>query len=196
MPYERPWTICFSASLRPKRSSLPVAFRSGIDQPLFAGLLTTLKSYGVPLWIDTSGPALLTAIAAQPAAVKPNETELADWAGSALDSNQQRQIAAERLHASGIEHALISAGSEGVLWASSQGTWQSTPPSVNATNTVCAGDTFVAGMLHGLLSNFAPQDTLRFATALSAEAVRHVGVGTPHADDFSSTPTTDFGTAS
>ncbi|MGM0834459.1 MAG: 1-phosphofructokinase [Pseudomonadota bacterium] len=156
----------------------------GIDQPLFAELLATLKSYGVPLWIDTSGPALLTAIAAQPAAVKPNETELADWAGSALDSHQQRQVAAERLHASGIEHALISAGAEGVLWVSSQGTWQSTPPSVNAINTVCAGDTFVAGMLHGLLSDFTPHDTLRFATALSAEAVRHIGVGTPHADDF------------
>ncbi|AQU82848.1 MULTISPECIES: 1-phosphofructokinase [unclassified Halomonas] len=158
----------------------------GMDQLLFAELLATLKGYGVPLWIDTSGPALLTAIAAQPAAVKPNETELAEWAGSELDSDQQRQAAAERLHASGIEHALISAGADGVLWVSQQGIWHSIPPTVTATNTVCAGDTFVAGMLHGLLSGLPPQDTLRFATALSAEAVRHVGVGTPHADDFDS----------
>ncbi|WP_311065682.1 1-phosphofructokinase [Halomonas sp. DWK9] len=158
----------------------------GIDQPTFGELLTYLKGFGVPLWVDTSGPALLTAIAVQPAAIKPNETELADWAGSMLDSDQQRQAAAERLHASGIEHALISAGADGVLWVSQHGTWQSTPPSVTATNTVCAGDTFVAGMLHGLLSQHSPDNTLRFATALSAEAVRHVGVGTSHADDFDS----------
>jgi 1-phosphofructokinase len=156
----------------------------GFDQACFVQLLASLKSYGVPLWIDTSGPALLTAIAAGPSAVKPNETELADWAGGTLHSHQQRQAAAQRLHASGIEHALISAGAEGVLWVSSQGIWQSTPPGVNATNTVCAGDTFVAGMLHGLLSGFTPHDTLRFATALSAEAVRHIGVGNPYADDF------------
>lgn len=158
----------------------------GIDSAIFNELLDFLKGFGVPLWVDTSGPALLTAIAAQPAAVKPNETELAGWAGHALDSDAQRHAAAQRLHAGGIEHALISAGAEGVLWASQYGTWHSTPPSVHAVNTVCAGDTFVAGMLHGLLSQHDPDATLRFATALSAEAVRHVGVGNPHADDFDS----------
>ncbi|WP_249978133.1 1-phosphofructokinase [Vreelandella olivaria] len=156
----------------------------GIDQYAFGKLLDTLKRHDAPLWVDTSGPALLTAITAQPTAVKPNETELADWAGSPLETAMQRQAAAQRLHASGIEHALVSAGAAGVLWVSRHGVWQSTPPRVTATNTVCAGDTFVAGMLHGLLSNLTPPDTLRFATALSAEAVRHIGVGTPHADDF------------
>ncbi len=48
-----------------------------------------------------------------------------------------------------------------------------------------AGDTFVAGMLHGLLSGESEEQTLRFATALSAESVRHVGVGNARADDFS-----------
>ncbi|TNH13958.1 1-phosphofructokinase [Halomonas sp. BL6] len=176
----------FDGSAPPEAVVVAGSLPPGIDQPAFGELLAFLKGFAVPLWVDTSGPALLTAIAAQPAAVKPNETELADWAGSTLDTDQQRQAAAERLHASGIEHALISAGAEGVLWVSQHGTWQSTPPTVTATNTVCAGDTFVAGMLHGLLSQHTPVDTLRFATALSAEAVRHVGVGTPHADDFDS----------
>ena len=48
-----------------------------------------------------------------------------------------------------------------------------------------AADTdMLAGMLHGVLEGHAPDAALRFATALSAEAVRHVGVGNPHADDF------------
>ncbi|NYS60086.1 1-phosphofructokinase [Vreelandella salicampi] len=176
----------FQSATPPQAVVVAGSLPPGIDQHTFGELLTTLKHYDAPLWVDTSGPSLLTAIAAKPAAVKPNETELADWAGSALKTDAQRQTAAERLHASGIENALISAGAEGVLWVSRQGVWQSTPPSVTATNTVCAGDTFVAGMLHGLLSHLAPQDTLRFATALSAEAVRHVGVGSAHADDFDS----------
>lgn len=158
----------------------------GCSQDNFRQLLNHLNASGIPLWVDTSGPALNTAIASAPAGVKPNETELAEWAGERLDDIQARLGAARRLHQSGIAHALISAGSEGVLWVNAQGSWHATPPSVTASNTVCAGDTLVAGMLHGLLSQHDAEQTLRFATALSAEAVRHVGVGDPHAADFDS----------
>lgn len=152
----------------------------------FSALLSHLNASGVPLWVDTSGPALNAAIAAHPAGVKPNENELAEWAGEDMASSDARLKAAKRLHESGIANALISAGAEGVLWVNAQGAWHATPPKVTATNTVCAGDTFVAGMLHGLLNQQDAEQTLRFATALSAEAVRHVGVGTPHAADFDS----------
>ena len=81
----------FESSAPPEAVVVAGSLPPGIDQPAFGELLAFLKGFGVPLWVDTSGPALLTAIAAQPAAVKPNETELADWAGSALDTEQQRQ---------------------------------------------------------------------------------------------------------
>ncbi|GEN28946.1 phosphofructokinase [Halovibrio variabilis] len=158
----------------------------GLSLDDFSKLLKHLNASGVPLWVDTSGPALNVAIATHPAGVKPNETELAEWAGEALETTPTRLRAATRLHHSGVEHALISAGADGVLWVNAQGAWHATPPKVTATNTVCAGDTFVAGILHGLLSGHAPEHTLRFATALSAEAVRHIGVGNPHAADFDS----------
>ena len=158
----------------------------GLTLEGFRDLLRQLNATGVPLWVDTSGDALSAAIDVRPSAVKPNELELAEWAGTPLDSISARTQAARRLHDSGVEHALISAGADGVLWVNAQGMWQATPPTVTATNTVCAGDTFVAGMLHGLLSGHEPEHTLRFATALSADAVRHVGVGNPHADDFDS----------
>lgn len=162
----------------------------GLSLDNFSALLNHLNASGVPLWVDTSGPALNAAIATHPAGVKPNENELAEWAGAEVTSFDARLDAAKRLHKSGIAHALISAGAEGVLWVNAQGAWHATPPKVTATNTVCAGDTFVAGMLHGLLTHQNGQhdaeQTLRFATALSAEAVRHVGVGNPHAADFDS----------
>ncbi|HDZ45670.1 hypothetical protein LCGC14_0097840 [marine sediment metagenome] len=170
-----PQAIVMSGSLPP-----------GLSLADFSQLLKHLNSSGVPLWVDTSGPALTTAIATHPAGVKPNETELAEWAGEEMTSGESRLSAAKRLHKSGVEHALISAGAEGVLWVNAQGAWHATPPKVVATNTVCAGDTFVAGMLHGLLNQYDAEQTLRFATALSAEAVRHVGVGKPNASDFDS----------
>ena len=156
----------------------------GVTLDDFSALLSHLTASGVPLWVDTSGPALNAAIATHPAGVKPNENELAEWSGEDMTSFDARLRAAKRLHQSGIANALISAGSEGVLWVNAQGAWHATPPKVAAKNTVCAGDTFVAGVLHGLLNQHEAEQTLRFATALSAEAVRHVGVGSAHAADF------------
>lgn len=156
----------------------------GLSLSAFSEFLTHLKATNVPLWVDTSGEALLRAIEVAPEAVKPNETELADWAGESLDSHANRLSATTRLHQAGIRQALLSAGADGVIWVNATGAWLSTPPRVQAANTVGAGDTFVAGMLHGLLRQLSAEETLRFATALSAESVRHVGVGNAHADDF------------
>ena len=58
------------------------------------------------------------------------------------------------------------------------------PPRVSVVSTVGAGDTLLAGALHGMLSRWPRERSLRFATALAAESVRHVGVGNPNAADF------------
>ncbi|EHA16628.1 1-phosphofructokinase [Halomonas sp. HAL1] len=175
-----------SSAMPPQAVVVAGSLPPGLSLDGFRQLLEHLNASGVPLWVDTSGPALNAAIDAHPAGIKPNENELADWAGDTLDTTPARLTAAKRLHQSGIAHALVSAGAEGVLWVNAQGAWHATPPKVTATNTVCAGDTFVAGMLHGLLNQHDPERTLRFATALSAEAVRHVGVGNANAADFDS----------
>ncbi|WP_043527644.1 1-phosphofructokinase [Litchfieldella xinjiangensis] len=169
----RPDAVIIAGSLPP-----------GITAETQAGLIRRLREQGMPVWADTSGPALSAAIEARPTAVKPNEHELADWAGEPLDSDDRRLAAAYRLHAAGIEEALISAGASGVLWVSQRGAWLATPPTVTVESTVGAGDTLVAGLLHGILQNETPERILSFATALSAESVRHVGVGDAQAADF------------
>ncbi|WP_259275110.1 PfkB family carbohydrate kinase, partial [Rahnella variigena] len=52
-----------------------------------------------------------------------------------------------------------------------------TPPKVSVASTVGAGDSLLAGMLHGLLSGDAPEHTLRRATAIAAMAVTQIGFG-------------------
>lgn len=169
----RPDAVVIAGSLPP-----------GIGPEDLAVLIECLRGHGLPVWVDTSGPALAAAIDARPSAVKPNEHELADWAGEALTSDTARLRAARRLHQVGIDEALISAGREGVLWVGRRGAWLAMPPAVAVASTVGAGDTLLAGMLHGVLADLPAEDALRLATALSAESVRHVGVGDPAAADF------------
>ncbi|SES79877.1 1-phosphofructokinase [Stigmatella erecta] len=149
-----------------------------------AGLITAIRELGLPVWLDTSGPALTSGLAARPTGIKPNETELEGWAGRRLETAEARLQAALRLNAEGIEDVLVSAGAGSVLWAQRGTALEAVPPRVTVLSTVGAGDTLLAGALHGLLSGWPRERTLRFATALAAECVRHVGVGDPKAMDF------------
>ncbi|MCY1076645.1 1-phosphofructokinase [Archangium lansingense] len=149
-----------------------------------ASLLTRIREHHVPVWLDTSGPALVSGLAARPTGVKPNETELADWVGYSLNTPEARLVAALRLNAEGIEDVLVSAGAEGVIWAQRGDALMAESPRVSVVSTVGAGDTLLAGVLHGVLSGWPRERSLRFATALAAESVRHIGVGDPKAEDF------------
>ncbi|KPQ02932.1 1-phosphofructokinase [Marinobacter sp. HL-58] len=165
---------------------------AGFEADALARLVCHFKASGTPVWLDTSGPALDAGLRALPDGIKPNIDELAEWAGSALDSLDAVAAAARALQETGIAHVVVSMGEKGVLWLSPSGDWLASPPPVTVLSTVCAGDTLLAGMIHGLLErNGDPvscrrncQQILSTATALSAECVRHVGVGDPMADDF------------
>ncbi|WP_150911145.1 1-phosphofructokinase [Marinobacter halotolerans] len=147
-------------------------------------LIARARKAEVPVWLDTSGPALAAGIAALPDGIKPNLGELSQWAGRPMNSPEAIHRAARKLQDGGIDNVVISMGAKGVLWLSPRGNWQSCPPPVRAVSTVCAGDTLLAGLLHGLLEDHHPEQVLSTATALSAECVRHTGVGDPMAEDF------------
>ncbi|MDL0431153.1 1-phosphofructokinase [Marinobacter sp. TBZ242] len=147
-------------------------------------LVILARSARIPVWLDTSGAALEAGLQALPDGIKPNVDELAEWAGRPLESLDAIAGAARSLQDCGIAHVVVSMGEKGVLWLSPQGNWRAFPPPVSASSTVCAGDTLLAGIIHGLLQGHQPEQVLATATALSAECVRHVGVGNPHAADF------------
>ncbi|TYC56822.1 1-phosphofructokinase [Marinobacter sp. BW6] len=162
--------------------SLPEGFSpSGL-----AGLVQQASRAGKPVWLDTSGEGLKAGIDAGPFAVKPNTDELSGWAGMPLTDMTEVEAAVARLRASGVAHVVVSMGADGVLWSSPAGTMRSQVPPVSVVSTVCAGDTLLAGMLHGVLAGQPDEAVLTFATALSAECVQHIGVGNPDAPDFSS----------
>ena len=72
---------------------------------------------------------------------------------------------------------VISNGSEGLVWFGPDAIWQAIPPRMQVVSTVGAGDSLVAGLAHGLSLGWAPEQTLRLATAVSALAVSQVAVG-------------------
>ncbi|AOE77653.1 1-phosphofructokinase [Pseudomonas lurida] len=142
----------------------------GVSPQWFQGLLEQLKRVGVKVALDTSGEALRAGLQAGPWLVKPNTEELAEALGHAAD-------AISHLHQQGVEHVVVSDGAAGVSWYSPGAALHATPPKVTVASTVGAGDSLLAGMLHGLLSGDTPEQTLRRATAIAALAVTQIGFG-------------------
>ncbi|PIB58793.1 1-phosphofructokinase [Pseudomonas sp. 2995-1] len=142
----------------------------GVTPQWLHGVLVQLKHLGLKVALDTSGEALRAGLQAGPWLVKPNTEELAGALDNAADAISQ-------LHQQGVEHVVVSDGAAGVSWYSSGATLHATPPKVAVASTVGAGDSLLAGMLHGLLSGEAPEHTLRRATAIAAMAVTQIGFG-------------------
>jgi len=140
-------------------------------------LLERLKAMGLKVALDSSGEALRAGLQSAPWLVKPNTDELGEVLGSTVHSFAEQQAAARELIALGIEHVVVSQGEHGVNWFSAQGALSAVPPKVKVASTVGAGDSLLAGMVHGLLCADAPQQTLRLATAIAAQAVTQIGFG-------------------
>ena len=158
----RPAVVVVSGSLPP-----------GVPADACGRVLVAARACGARTVVDTSGPALLEALAAGPDVVKPNREELAEATGE-----RDPVAAALLLQRSGAREVLVSAGAEGLVLVEPGGAvtraWLAEPLSGNPTG---AGDAAVAALAAGLALGHATRDTLRDAVAWSAAAVLHPVAG-------------------
>jgi 1-phosphofructokinase len=168
-------SVCCRSLRGMTRWSSPAVCRVA-SAAVVAALIERLKGLGLKVALDTSGEALRAGLEAPVAdqAEHRRTRRSARLRGGFAAAEAQ---AAACLHAKGIEHVVISHGADGVNWFSVGSALHATPPKVTVASTVGAGDSLLAGMLHGLLSADTPEQTLRRATAIAAMAVTQIGFG-------------------
>jgi tagatose 6-phosphate kinase len=138
------------------------------DAPVdgFAELCRLGRAHGVPVVVDTSGPALLAALGAQPAVVKPNVHELAE-----VHPHEDPVRAASELASSSGSVVVVSLGPEGLALTCEDGTWVARPGAVARGNPTGAGDAVTAALARGLLEGRPWPEVVVDAVAVSAAAV-------------------------
>lgn len=149
----------------------------GVSPQWFRQLLERLQARGLKVVLDSSGEALREGLRASPWLVKPNTDELGELTGHCVEGLQAQQQAALQLLDGGVSHVVVSQGAQGVTWFSAGRTLSAQPPKVSVASTVGAGDSLVAGLVHGLLLAEDAGQTLRRATAIAAQAVTQIGFG-------------------
>ncbi len=142
---------------------------AGCGSAFHAELVNALADSAVRVAVDASGEALIRAIEAAPALIKPNTSELAEAVGATFTTVGDVVDAATVLVADGIEQVLVSMGSDGALLVDSGGAIHAWSEPVEVRNTVGAGDAMLAGFLS---AGGLGENALRTAVAWGAAAVQ------------------------
>lgn len=155
-----------------ERASWVVACGSlppGVPDGLYAKLCRAFSPDGIRVAVDTSGPALMAAVAAGPDLIKPNREELTEAVGRPLDRLSDVVEAAEKLRALGARAVLVSLGADGALLVDDDGIIAGTAPVHRPRGSVGAGDALLAGFLS---AGARGPDALAEGLAWGAAAVR------------------------
>ena len=150
---------------------------AGVSLDKFTKWMEQVKAICPKIVFDSSRDALVAGLKAKPWLIKPNDKELEMWVGRKLPTLEDVKAAAMELVNDGIENVVISLGSKGALWVTKNEAWLAKPPKCHVVSTVGAGDSMVAGLMYGLMTNRSIKDTLVFASSVAALSVGQAGVG-------------------
>lgn len=152
---------------------------AGSPKDIYAKLIQIAKKAGKKVLLDTSGDLLKEGIKAKPDFVKPNQDEIEALFNTKIQNMADVIQYAKKLHEGGIAYVVISLGGDGSLLVCETGVYQAIPPEIDVVNTVGCGDSMVAGFAVALERKLAPEDALKYASAVaSANAL------SPNTGDF------------
>jgi 6-phosphofructokinase 2 len=146
----------------------------GLPADAYGALARLAAERGARFVLDTSGPALMGALAAGPVhLIKPSFGEFRALTGAASDADADVAPAAERLRAErGVEMVAVTLGPDGAALAWPGGFLRRRPPELPAlASATGAGDSFLAGMVFALAQGRAAEDAFAFGMAAGAAAV-------------------------
>ncbi|PJJ58613.1 1-phosphofructokinase family hexose kinase [Hymenobacter chitinivorans] len=148
----------------------------GVEPEFVVKVVRAAKERGVKVVVDTSGPALLRVLEEGVFLAKPNVGELSKMAGVDELDNEAVAEAAHRLVREGkAEIVVVSLGPQGACVVTKELVDHVPAPAVKRRSTVGAGDSMVAGLVHGLASGLSVREVVRLGGACGSAATMNPG---------------------
>ncbi|GAB3357715.1 MULTISPECIES: 1-phosphofructokinase family hexose kinase [Giesbergeria] len=182
------WQACLHglAAVQPRPQWLVASgsLPPGVPDDFYAQLARQARHQNQQLVLDTSGPALSSALQAGVGLLKVSLRELRELTGQALAQPAQWAIAAHSLVAQGqAQMVALSLGEQGALLATPAGVWQAAALTVPTDEgTTGAGDCFLAALVWALAQDHPPAQALAWGVAGGTAALLSGGtrLAQPH----------------
>jgi len=158
----------------------------GVPEDFYARLAALAAPRGIKVVVDSSGPALRAAVAGGGLfLIKPSQGELQQLVGQPLEDRDAIARAAARIVADGgAEHVAVTMGHDGAVLANADGTLYLPVVPIEARSAVGAGDSFLAGMIHGICAGRPIAEAFRYGMAAGSAAVLTPGTDLARPDDI------------
>ncbi len=156
----------------------------GVPTDFYAQVTRIAKALGARVVLDTSGPALQSALEEGVYLFKPNLRELTALVGAPLDDEAGRIEACRRLvRAARAEVVALTLAEEGGLLVTHEQAWRARPLPITPVSVVGAGDSFVGAFVWSLVAGHDLADAFRYGIAGGSGALLRHGNGLCHKDD-------------
>jgi 1-phosphofructokinase family hexose kinase len=143
-----------------------------LDPEFYARITQLAHQQGTPVLVDSYGPYLRPALAAQPEIVKMNWKEF-EWTFEEHTPDLETLIASARLvrQAYDLQALVITCGQEGIFGLTGEGSWRARPPAQTIVNAAGAGDAASGTLAWRLACGASWPEALRWAAAAGAAVV-------------------------
>ncbi len=142
-------------------------------------LLAEFKKEGAKIVIDSRSFSYEDLIDLKPWLIKPNRVEATKYLGKPVSDVETGIEMAEKFYQGGVENAVVSLGGGGAVLVCDEGTYWANAPKCGVISTIGAGDSLLAGFIHGNTKEFSIEDTLRLAVACGSAACLTDGTRPP-----------------
>jgi len=150
----------------------------GVSPIIYRKIVEIAKDKGATVLLDADDEPLKAGIMGKPHIVKPNVHELERLVGRELKNLESITEAAVDVQKGGIEIVLVSMGPKGMILVAKDERLWACPPKVKVENTIGAGDSAVAGFIHGVILGESKEEALMraVATGTAATLIRDVSI--------------------
>lgn len=156
---------------------------SGVSKEGAKCFLQELKNRGVKIVLDCRSFDLADIAQIIPWFVKPNQQEVSQWFGHDVSTVDGAIASARKLHAMGVDNAMVSLGDKGAVLACDRVLY-ATAPKIDAVSTIGAGDSSIAGFLSAVANGGDSAACLATAVAFGTAACMTEGTEPPKERDF------------
>lgn len=151
----------------------------GVDVEFYARLVTTLRSRGIMVLLDSEGEAMSAGMRAGPHMITPNQLEAEELVGHEFETADVFEVLSELIDLGPAEAAItMPNGCVAVVGdGPEQRMLEVTIDPLDPISTVGSGDAFVAGYMAALYDGQSPERCLSYGVACGAESTQHLGAG-------------------
>ena len=165
---------------------------TGVPSDFYSRVGKIVQDAGKKYVLDTSGTALFEGLNSGVDFIKPNQEEFAEM--KRIFNIDSDEALCELLFNKGVKNIVHTLGKAKTVLITPNSSQTFIPPSVKVRSTIGAGDSFIGGLIAGLVKGFPENKAVEYGISTAASTLQSEGTDLCDAKEVESIYNNSFGT--